>query len=610
MVDFGADTKKKIRNYIVEGSFYVAVTRVRSGTKLFLKSFERSYIKTNKEIKEKIIAMRKFKPYINKKIYIDETVFKDPASEIKIGYLNINGVDCESHSHYLNHDHNLKNLNMLVLSETKIQKDYSDSKLESDLDDWNIIQRYDAGDGSKHMGLLLLTSKTNDIKDEIESVKEMIIRRSTYVQCQGILVKLRNKQNLGFIYCRTTPNVKEIEKMKKMFANCDVLMGDMNLSHRIEEEKRKIRTLCEPTKFSALTDITRSTSNNQLDYILLENKFKDSYLTGSFFNFISDHKSIFLRLPLSQSNKLTDEIKEKLTFDHELHLKKRRKQFASDDEDDLVEEPFDPPDLEESEMGTNNRIVEFRHSSVESHSEMLYRRFHNQDLATCWLNSCLQLLLLAMDHDAKETFYYSELGRELETLKTQHSDIGLDPTIVKNILVSTEDERIALRLSELQNEVDDERELERLIEATHNSRLNLLQGQQCVRDFFVCLSQNEASWPDVASLLSFEMTSATTCGICKYSSQSTAKHSHHEIPVPQNNSNLATFVENLFNEGIHVDNNCSSCNEHYNGIQRKTLTNVSKTQFKVIFCPRYLQTIDGLELIDNKVNSTGDVMLR
>ena len=83
------------------------------------------------------------------------------------------------------------------------------------------------------------------------------------------------------------------------------------------------------------------------------------------------------------------------------------------------------------------------------------------------------------------------------------------------------------------------------------------------------------------------MTSATTCGICKHSSQSTAKHSHHEIPVPQNNSNLATFLENLFNEGIHVDNNCSNCNEHYTGIHQKTLTDVSKTQFIVLVCPRY-----------------------
>ena len=84
--------KKKIRNYIVEGSFYVAITHVRRGTKLFLKSFERSYIKTNKEIKEKVIAMRKFKPYLQKKIYLDEEVFNEPANEVKIGCLNINGV--------------------------------------------------------------------------------------------------------------------------------------------------------------------------------------------------------------------------------------------------------------------------------------------------------------------------------------------------------------------------------------------------------------------------------------------------------------------------------------------------------------------------------------
>ena len=156
MVDFGADKKKKIKNYIVEGSFYVAITRVRSGTKLFLKSFERSYIKTNHEIKGKIIAMRKFKPYIKKKIYLDEEVFNDPASEIKIGYLNINGVESESHTHYLNHDHNMKNLNILVLSETKIKKEYSDNQLKKDLNDWNIVHRYDAGDGSKHMGLHIM----------------------------------------------------------------------------------------------------------------------------------------------------------------------------------------------------------------------------------------------------------------------------------------------------------------------------------------------------------------------------------------------------------------------------------------------------------------------
>ena len=106
------------------------------------------------------------------------------------------------------------------------------------------------------------------------------------------------------------------------------------------------------------------------------------------------------------------------------------------------------------------------------------------------------------------------------------------------------------------------------------------------------------------------MTSATICGICKHSSQSTAKHTFHEIPVPQHGSNLATLIENTFNEGINVKNNCSNCYEHYTGIHRKTLTDVSKTQFLVLVCPRYLQTLDGYELITNRVNSTGEVMLR
>ena len=152
------------------------------------------------------------------------------------------------------------------------------------------------------------------------------------MQCQGILVRLKDGLRLGFIYCRSTPNNQEVEQIKKYFAECDVLMGDLNLSHKIDEEKGKIRKLCEPRKFSALTEITRSASNNQLDYILLNNNFKNTYLTGSFFNFISDHKSIFIRLSLSQSNEFTNEIKERLTFDRELHLKQRK--TAHEDEDE------------------------------------------------------------------------------------------------------------------------------------------------------------------------------------------------------------------------------------------------------------------------------------
>ena len=76
------------------------------------------------------------------------------------------------------------------------------------------------------------------------------------------------------------------------------------------------------------------------------------------------------------------------------------------------------------------------------------RKFHNPDMATCWLNSCLQLVLNAMDH-GDDIILDSELGLELKRLQTSNQDLSLNPTIVKDIIVSTEDTRIATRLSRL-----------------------------------------------------------------------------------------------------------------------------------------------------------------
>ena len=42
VIDFGPDKERNIRNYICHGSFYMALTRVRSAEKVFLKSFDKS----------------------------------------------------------------------------------------------------------------------------------------------------------------------------------------------------------------------------------------------------------------------------------------------------------------------------------------------------------------------------------------------------------------------------------------------------------------------------------------------------------------------------------------------------------------------------------------
>ena len=120
IIDFGSDKNRRNKNFICTGSFYVALTRVKEGSKVYLKSFDKSFIKVNQVIEEKVDAMRKYRKYTCKKIYLDEKIFKVENSEIKIGYLNINGLDDGSHAFYLNADHNLRYLDFLVLAETKL----------------------------------------------------------------------------------------------------------------------------------------------------------------------------------------------------------------------------------------------------------------------------------------------------------------------------------------------------------------------------------------------------------------------------------------------------------------------------------------------------------
>ena len=123
IIDFGPDKEHSIKNYICPGSFYVAITRVKEGKAVYLRSFDKSYIQANKIIEEKVDAMIKHRGYEFKKIYLDQKIFYLKDQEIKIGYLNINGLLDGNHDIYLNADINLNNLDVLVLAETKLGKE-------------------------------------------------------------------------------------------------------------------------------------------------------------------------------------------------------------------------------------------------------------------------------------------------------------------------------------------------------------------------------------------------------------------------------------------------------------------------------------------------------
>ena len=615
IIDFGEDLEHKIKNYICYGSFYVALTRVREGKNVYLKSFDKSYIQVNRQIEEKIQAMIKYKSYEFKKVFLDEKIFNHEESEIKVGYLNINGLLDGNHNVYFNADKNLSSLDFIVLAETKLTQDCDISVIEGSLSNWKIVARYDSQDSRKHMGLMLLSSRGSKFNGQV-SITHQTAKREGSFQIEGIILRLKANLKIGFVYCRSSPTSPEIKAINKYFEECNILMGDFNLSHRVIKDQEKVRNLCQQSKISALNEITRAVSNNQLDYILIDEELRDRSFVTSFHNFVSDHKSITARIGLEE-NVFTKEFKARLTFDQESH---RKSKLSEGNEESCIHR------LNDGSFESNSgNVLDIENSSVEpstsdedpsedddslSDNQMFKRRFRNIDMSSCWLNSCLQLVLTAFDHSSVPISLNSELGNELQRLLISEIETSLDPTIVKDILVSTEETRVSLRISELEAEIENQIELEHQIHLINSLRLDLHSGQQCVKDFFLCLSENALSWPDVCLNFTFKITHWTECLACNHIHTYETTELNIEIPVPPENSNLNEYVEEFFNVSDLVGLRCDACQQFVQKEKKTLLTNGCETEFMIIILDRGIQTLDGYELIKNITHPTNNVFIR
>ena len=146
------------------------------------------------------------------------------------------------------------------------------------------------------------------------------------------------------------------------------------------------------------------------------------------------------------------------------------------------------------------------------------RRLKNPDLSTCWLNSCLQLILSGLDYSPLEMRFESELGARLYDLKNHDPKMCIDPTEIQDIIIFTEDMRIASRKSELTDHIRDKKVLSKMLENIDQMYLNLMTGQQCVRDLFICIKENMENWLDVYGMFSFITVNLTICSACRYRS--------------------------------------------------------------------------------------------
>ena len=103
-----------------------------------------------------------------------------------------------------------------------------------------------------------------------------------------------------------------------------------------------------------------------------------------------------------EGNTLTDEMKMKITFDKESHLKTKQNEEKEDGSSSSTSGS-------ELEISTGSQSIKSV-ITVRSRYENFRRKFFNPDYATCWLNSCLQLFLTAIDHFDSPCSFDSELG--------------------------------------------------------------------------------------------------------------------------------------------------------------------------------------------------------
>ena len=96
-------------------------------------------------------------------------------------------------------------------------------------------------------------------------------------------------------------------------------MGDLNLNPRKEAEILRIKELCQEKLEMALKEDT-TTDFNQIDHILIHKRLRGSVFVASYYNFLSNHKTIVTRIGVN-GNKLKDEVIQRLKYTSEKFMK-------------------------------------------------------------------------------------------------------------------------------------------------------------------------------------------------------------------------------------------------------------------------------------------------
>jgi len=283
IIDFSDKNKRKTPTSA--GIFYVAATRVKKLSNLYLRSFDHSMIMCSKVVMSELERLRNHAVYTFYKQPLSVQMLARADDEIKVVYLNINGLLVGNHLQDLSYDHNLKAADMICIAETKVDEMVASDLV--DLADFCQIARLDFRHQS--LGMILYQRVSSHVTCEVHC------KTNTEHKTQMIQVNVNNHNKIAFVYWHPTSHA-EIDHMLECVRKNEIIMGDLNIDSLQKSGHNKLESLCLRMNLS-ITHHGVTHMNTQIDRVLIPITYtKQSCYVETYRNLYSDHCALSLRL--------------------------------------------------------------------------------------------------------------------------------------------------------------------------------------------------------------------------------------------------------------------------------------------------------------------------
>jgi hypothetical protein len=278
--------------------FSVPFSRGKTLDGIFLKSFKKQYVYCDPHVLNEYDRLEKTAMYQFSNTYLYDNWLinastKEPSfEEIKMSYLNINGLLHSDHLECLRSDINLMSSDIICIAETKLCQG---ENIDISLNDFDIVTRMDNEQGKKSMGMIIYKRKTIEYCDVISI-------NNPYYQCFVCRISCGI---VCYIYLNPKINIAKLDEIMNILTNFSyeenflAVIGDLNIRSEFGiDTSTKLMDIFKKLGVKSAFKCVTHNLDGQLDYVLMRHDIQSNkYLAGTFKNLYSDHRSLFLRIP-------------------------------------------------------------------------------------------------------------------------------------------------------------------------------------------------------------------------------------------------------------------------------------------------------------------------